>query len=94
MKTYGLPLDNRKTITKLDWEIWTASLAADPAQWHDLMGRLVQWIDTSASRVPTTDYYDTETGRQVAFQARSVVGGIFIKALMNPEAAHTWSSKR
>ena len=94
MKTYGLPLDNRKTITKLDWEIWTASLAPDPAQWRDLMGRLVQWIDTSASRVPTTDYYDTETGRQVAFQARSVVGGIFVKALMNPEAAHTWNSKR
>jgi hypothetical protein len=94
MKTYGLPLDNRKTITKLDWEIWTASLAADPAQWRDLMGRLVQWIDSSASRVPTTDYYDTETGRQVAFQARSVVGGIFVKALMNPEAAHTWNSKR
>ncbi len=94
MKTYGLPLDNRKTITKLDWQIWTASLAADPVQWRDLMGRLVQWIDTSASRVPTTDYYDTETGRQVAFQARSVVGGIFVKALMNPEAAHTWSSKR
>jgi hypothetical protein len=80
-------------MLKLDWEIWTASLAG-PEQWRDLMGRLVQWIDTSTSRVPTTDYYDAEGGRQIAFQARSVVGGVFVKALMNPEAAHTWSRKR
>jgi hypothetical protein len=85
-RTYGLPLDNRKTITKLDWEFWTATLAADSRQFDDLAHIVVLWSDHSSSRVPLTDYYDTVDGRQMGFQARSVVGGIFIKALMRPNA--------
>jgi hypothetical protein len=81
----GLPLDNRKTITKLDWEVWTASLSSDPSQFKDLIHRLVVWADTTPSRVPTTDYYDTVSGKEIAFQARSVVGGVFIKALMEEQ---------
>ena len=90
MQTYGLPLDNRKTITKLDWEVWTATLAADDGQYQDLVHRLVIWADTTPSRVPTTDYYDTISGKQMGFQARSVVGGVFIKALMDPEVVKHW----
>ena len=80
-RQYGLPLDNRKTITKLDWEVWTATLASNPDEFQDLIHRLVIWADETPSRVPTTDYYDTESGKKNGFQARSVVGGVFIKAL-------------
>jgi len=87
MNANGLPLDNRKTFTKLDWEVWTATLTRDPAQSADLIHRLVVWMDSTPSRVPTTDWYDTESGKRMGFQARSVVGGVFIKALMDPAIA-------
>ena len=89
MQRYGLPLDNRKTITKIDWEVWTATLAPKPEQFRDLLHRLVTWSDETPSRVPTTDYYDAVSGKQMGFQARSVVGGIFIKALHDKGALST-----
>ncbi|MDE1176106.1 MAG: DUF4965 domain-containing protein [Edaphobacter sp.] len=85
MQRYGLPLDSRKSISKLDWEVWTASLASTPAQFNDLIHHLVVWTDETPSRVPTTDFYDTISGKQIGFQARSVVGGVFIKALMEQQ---------
>ena len=94
MKPYGLPLDNRKEITKLDWEVWTASLSDDPKEFRDLVHRLVVWSDATPSRVPTTDFYDTVSGKQMGFQARSVVGGIFIKALLDPGVASKWNAAR
>ena len=90
VQSFGLPLDNRKSFTKLDWEVWTATLSHDPRQFQDLIHRMVTWADTTPSRVPTTDWYDTINGRQMGFQARSVVGGIFIKALLDPQVAAKW----
>jgi Glutaminase A six helical-hairpin domain/Domain of unknown function (DUF5127)/Domain of unknown function (DUF4964) len=94
MQPYGLPLDDRKTITKLDWEVWTATLTDNPQQFQDLLHRLVTWTDATPSRVPTTDFYDTVSGKQMGFQARSVVGGVFIKALLDPKIAEKWKLKR
>ncbi|WP_299092495.1 DUF5127 domain-containing protein [uncultured Metabacillus sp.] len=44
---------------------------------------LIKWdfLNESPSRVPFTDWYDTITGKQINFQNRSVVGGLFIKFL-------------
>jgi len=92
MKPYGLPLDSRKTITKLDWEVWTATLAPESPQYQDLIHRLLVWTNETPSRVPTTDYYDTVSGKQMGFQARSVVGGVFIKALADPSLARRWKT--
>ncbi len=93
MKPYGLPLDSRKTITKLDWEFWTATLTDDPQQFDTLAAAARKWTNESSSRVPLTDYYNTVNGLQIAFQARSVVGGIFIKALYDPAVAKAWRDR-
>ena len=81
---FGLPLDNRKDYTKLDWILWTATLAEKPADFQALVAPAWQFANDSASRVPLTDWYDTKTAKQQGFQARSVVGGLFIKMLADP----------
>jgi len=82
---YGLPLDNRRDYTKLDWVFWTATLAGQPADFQKLAAAAYRFANESSSRVPLTDWYDTVTGKQQGFQARSVVGGVFIKMLADPE---------
>ena len=92
LNQYGLPLDVRADYTKLDWSIWTATLASDPAQFSAIMRPVYRWINETPTRVPLTDWYDTKNGRQIAFQARSVVGGVYIKALANRELAAKWNA--
>jgi hypothetical protein len=90
LNRFGLPLDNRADYTKLDWEIWTATLASKPADFATLMRPIGRWINEGPTRVPLTDWYDTKNGTQKAFQARSVVGGVYIKALANKDLAAKW----
>ncbi len=90
---YGLPLDNRASYTKLDWETWTATLADKPEAFDALLAPVGRWINEGPSRVPLTDWYDTLNGRQMAFQARSVVGGVYIKALADKPLAEKWRNR-
>jgi len=78
---YGLPLDNRADYTKLDWFVWTATMAKDRATFDALIQPIRKFLNESPSRVPMTDWYDTKTGKMVGFQARSVVGGVFLPML-------------
>jgi hypothetical protein len=94
LNRYGLPLDSRATYTKLDWELWTATLSANQTQFDAFVNPIVQWVSATPSRVPLTDWYDTISGKQVGFQARSVVGGIFIKALADKQIAQKWQAAK
>jgi hypothetical protein len=90
LNLYGLPLDNRADYTKLDWELWTATMTENPSDFAALLNPIVKWVNESPTRVPLTDWYDTKNGKQVGFQARSVVGGVFVKALADKELAAKW----
>jgi hypothetical protein len=91
---FGLPLDNRATYTKLDWQIWTATLADNPTDWNTLLEPIGRWINEGPTRVPLTDWYDTMSGKQESFQARSVVGGVYIKMLADPALALKWRNRK
>jgi hypothetical protein len=90
LNRYGLPLDSRKDYTKLDWELWTATLADKPEEFQQFMTPLAQWVNETPSRVPLTDWYDTKTGEQEGFQARSVVGGLYVKAYADAALTKRW----
>lgn len=81
--TYGLPLDCRKTYTKSDWILWVACLTADKDKFHQLVAPIYKYVNETTSRMPISDWHETTNGESVGFRARSVVGGYFMKMLVD-----------
>ncbi len=90
---YGLPLDNRSEFTKTDWVLWSATLAERPEDWQALVAPVFDFAHQSPSRVPLSDWYWTKDAKQRGFQARPVVGGLFIKLLSDAELWRKWRSR-
>jgi hypothetical protein len=85
--------DFEKGAIHLDWIKWTATLADAPKEFQALIAPLHKYADQTPSRVPLSDWYDTQDAKQQGFQARSVVGGVFIRMLADPVRWHKWSSR-
>ncbi|SEN45428.1 protein of unknown function [bacterium A37T11] len=77
---YGLPLDSRKTYSKSDWILWTATLGID-TDFQEFVDPVWKFANETSDRIPLSDWYETTNGRSIAFRARSVVGGYFVKML-------------
>ncbi len=80
---YGLPLDSRKEYTKSDWIMWTAAMSPDKETFQKFSDPVYKYINETVSRVPISDWHHTDSGRWVGFRARSVIGGYWMKVLMD-----------
>lgn len=90
---YGLPLDNRKTYTKLDWITWTATLTQNRADFEALIDPVIAFLNATPDRSPMTDWYETKTAKKVHFTARPVVGGVFLQMLYNKSVWHKYARR-
>ena len=78
---YGTPLDCRRTYTKADWLVWSATLSGSREDFEALVAPLHRFLDETPDRVPFTDWYWADNGRHRYFMARSAVGGVFLPML-------------
>ncbi len=78
---YGVPLDSRKTFTKSDWVLWSATLARDREDFERLLAPIWRYVDMTPQRLPVGDWHETTNGHHIHMYARSVIGGYFMQML-------------
>ena len=82
MQSYGLPLDSRGNLCKSDWQMWVMGFADIQSQRTRLINTLWKYINETTSRVPVSDNHYANSGKQAMFQARSVVGGYWMRVFV------------
>lgn len=91
---YGLPLDSRERYTKNDWITWTATLADNTSDFRVIFDPVYAYAEKTPNRVPVSDWYITDNAQMAGFQARSVVGGFYIKMLDDKSMWKKWANRK
>ncbi|KAI1331549.1 DUF1793-domain-containing protein [Xylariaceae sp. FL0255] len=77
-QAYGVPLDNRHSYTKSDWQLWAAATSEERTR-RLFVNSIAFWLNQTASDGPFTDLYecvsDGDYPEGFRFSARPVVGG-------------------
>ena len=81
-RKYGVPLDSRSDMVKCDWLSWAAAFASSQEDAEELLHYVYLFADQTSSRVPFSDWYNSTTNRQIGFQARPVMGGLYARTLV------------
>ena len=77
MKQFGLPLDNRGNLAKLDSSMWIAAMTnGSTIVRQQIIDTLYTFAHLTPNRIPLSDVYDTTTNKAVLFTARPVLGGL------------------
>ncbi|HOY57491.1 MAG TPA: DUF4965 domain-containing protein [Verrucomicrobiota bacterium] len=92
-KTYGLPVDNRTDTCLIDWALWSIALARRAADFQALLEPIWRYANETPARVPLSDWFVTSDANRRGFQARPVVGGIFIKMLADSAMWQKWAKR-
>lgn len=82
LQEFGLPLDSRGELCKSDWQMWVMGFADVESQRTRLINTLWKYINETSSRVPVSDNHNVKSGSQAMFQARSVVGGYWMRVFV------------
>ncbi|MFD1465359.1 glutaminase domain-containing protein [Lapidilactobacillus mulanensis] len=85
LNEYGAPLDSRASYTKVDWLMWVASLTSGESALEPISKTVVKFLNETTDRQPFSDWYETKTGKMVAFKNRTVIGGVFMPLLKSLE---------
>jgi hypothetical protein len=93
MQPFGVPLDSRTTLGDTDHMFFTATLANNNADFKAMIVPFYNYLSQTPFRDPLVDTYQTDDpGKKgLRFKARSVVGGIFIEMLTDPEIWKKWA---
>ena len=92
LQPYGLPDRSTVTQTKTDFEIWTASLATRPNEFHAVIDRIYKFLDRSPARVPLADQYGTRTA-WAGMHARQVMGAAYMPFLIHHGVWSHWAKR-
>ena len=86
---FALPLDDRSSWAKADWQIWISCFADEKNKPH-YYSTLAKYLREGPERVPFGDWLDAKEGRpahygeqkELYFVCRTVVGGCFAPILL------------
>jgi hypothetical protein len=92
-KKYGLPVDNRTDTCLIDWALWSIAPARNDADFQALLDPIWHYANETPARVPLSDWFVTTSAKQKGFQARPVVGGLFVKMLADAPTWNKWAKR-